>query len=447
MDVNVSDAQLTYKASVTPFQFLLLIIASIFLAEFIIMVGFSVLPSISPWVTVFIDSLLLICLVFPVVYFFSYRPQAISFIKQEHAAREIQASRNKYETLVKASPDCIKLFDINGDLAFVNHDTLHLKCQKNSDNAEKCDYAESIVEEDREKFKNGIKEAVSGKTNIIEIRHVPGFAKEICMEILAPLRDSDGRVIGVFGVSRDVTGYKKLEKTKETLTQMIVHDLNNPLAAAFGNLQLLEMEMGNHLSEEQRKEFRDALEALNAIKNMTADLLDVSLMEENTLKLNKKEINLYEHIKKIINLMNYSAGQEGKVLIPKVLSSLSVLYADEEILQRIISNLVRNALKFTSVNSHIEICVDYKAENKEFVFSVKDNGLGIPKEYSGKIFDKYVRVDNERTKSVPGKGLGLTFCKMAVEAHGGMIWVESEAGKGSTFYFTLPVDVEKGGVL
>ncbi|MDP2830722.1 MAG: HAMP domain-containing sensor histidine kinase [Candidatus Omnitrophota bacterium] len=217
-----------------------------------------------------------------------------------------------------------------------------------------------------------------------------------------------------------------------------MHDLNNPLSAAFGNLQLLEIEMGKHLSEEQRKEFRDALEALNAIKNMTADLLDVSLMEENTLKLNKKEINLTEHIKKIINLMSYSAGQEGKVLIPKVSPMLSTLYADEEILQRIISNLVRNALKFTPVNSHIVVCIDYKAENKEFVFCVKDNGIGIPKEYLGKIFDKYVRVDNERTKSVPGKGLGLAFCKMAVETHGGRIWAESEVDKGSTFYFTLP---------
>jgi len=219
---------------------------------------------------------------------------------------------------------------------------------------------------------------------------------------------------------------------------MVVHDLNNPLTAAFGNLQLLEMEMGNHLSEEQREEFRDALGALNAIKNMTADLLDVSLMEENTLELNKKEINLHEYIKKIIDLMSYSARQEGKTLILKVPPTLPALYADEEILQRIISNLIRNALKFTPVNSRIEVCVDYKAENKEFVFSVKDNGLGIPKEYLGKIFDKYVRVDNERTKAISGKGLGLTFCKMAVEIHGGRIWAESEIDKGSTFYFTLP---------
>jgi len=432
-------SELSFRRSgVKPVHLLLVSILSIFIAESTIMFALAHLSIMSLWMSLFIDSTALILIIFPALYLFLYRPQTRIFIENERLMKKVQEDEAKYETLATASPDCIKLFDMNGELIYLNHPKLHDNCKRNNDGKPCLGYPDSLIEEDRSKFKKAVEEALLGKTSILEIRHQPGFRREVCMEIMTPLKDSAGKIIGVFGVSRDVTEYKKLEKAKEALTQMIVHDLNNPLAAASGNLQLLEMELKDVLSEDQKKEFRDALNSLEEIKVMATNLLDISTLEESKLALKKKNIDLYAHLGKIKNLMQYIASAEGKSIILNLSPGMPAVTADEEILSRIFSNLIRNAIKFAPGNTSIEFGASYKDEGKEFLFSVKDFGVGIPKEYLERIFDKYVRVNSDKTKAVPGKGLGLTFCKMAVEAHGGRIWVESEPDKGSTFYFTLP---------
>ena len=102
----------------------------------------------------------------------------------------------------------------------------------------------------------------------------------------------------------------------------------------------------------------------------------------------------------------------------------------------VIANLINNAIKHSSPKGTVFVKVFFKQDDSNFYIRVRNSGEGIPKQYLDKIFDKFVQVEDEKAKM--GKGLGLTFCKMAVEAHGGKIWVESEAGKGSTFYFTIP---------
>ncbi len=440
MSGNASKQGLSfYSSSAVPLRLLLLSTILIFVSQIIIMLVLSRFSPVSQWLLKFIEFVALSFIVFPVLYLFLYHYQAKSLIENQRIIKENQESEIKYETLVAASPDCIKLFDIEGKLVYLNHSSLHPECKETGDGKKWFGYLESLMDEDQDKFKKAIKDALLGKKSVIEIRHKPGSDREVCMEMMAPLKDAEGKIIGIFGVSRDVTKYKRLEKTKEALTQMIAHDLNNPLTAALGNVQLLELELRDNLPQGQKEGFRRALFGLEEIKAMVNNLLDVSMMEESKLALRKKSVDVYSEAEKIKNLMEYSVGIEGKSLDLKLAAGLPALYADEEILGRIISNLIRNAIKFTPSNTSIEVGVNYNSDKKEFLFSVKDHGVGIPKDYLEKVFDKYVRIDNDRTKAVAGKGLGLTFCKMAVESHGGRIWVESEPGKGSTFYFTMPL--------
>jgi signal transduction histidine kinase len=236
---------------------------------------------------------------------------------------------------------------------------------------------------------------------------------------------------------KEINERKKLEEMKDSLTQMIIHDLNNPLTAVLGYLQLLEAELQPGLTPEQKDDFNLALTSGREIKNMISNLLDVGKMEEGKFTLQRQNIEINSVFKEVLIAMGILARQEKKNITADAGAGVPEIYADKEILRRVISNLIGNALKFTPAGSAIEIAASYTEGSKDVVISVKDHGMGIPQEYLSRVFEKFVQV--ERKGERRGKGLGLTFCKMAVEAHGGKIWVESEVGQGSTFYFTVPV--------
>ncbi len=237
--------------------------------------------------------------------------------------------------------------------------------------------------------------------------------------------------------TEDVTERENLEQMKTSLIQMIVHDLNNPLAGISGNAQLIQLELEKTLSEEQKKYFYWIRYGIQEMQNMISNLLDINKMEEGKFKLRPEEIDLRVLFGEIVNALQVVAQQEAKTLGIEAAPGLAVR-ADREILKRVISNLIGNALKFTPAGSQIKLEARYDKEGRQFILGVKDQGIGIPEEYLSRVFDKFVQVEGTLAVGRTGKGLGLTFCKMAVEAHGGRIWVESEVGKGTIFYFTLP---------
>lgn len=249
----------------------------------------------------------------------------------------------------------------------------------------------------------------------------------------------------LFLYGSDITELKNLEKMKDSLTQMIVHDLNNPLMILYGNLQLLEMDLQDFLSDDQRDKLNVALNKSQEMKDMISDLLDINKMEEGKLKLVRVEIRLRLIINEIVDAMNILAKPEGKKISAKLPPDPPPFTADRDLLKRIIYNLIGNALKFSPPGSEIKITANYKEADKEVLINVEDQGVGIAEEYHSRIFDKFIQVEGGRRLSArSGKGLGLTFCKMAVEAHGGKIWLKSEVGKGTTFYFTIPI--KEGGI-
>ena len=223
---------------------------------------------------------------------------------------------------------------------------------------------------------------------------------------------------------------------KDSLTHMIVHDLNNPLSVISGRLQLLQMEAEGTFSQGQKRNVGEALLATQALKMMIGTLLDINKMEVGRLQLNYENFNLGDIVKEVVDQMNVIAEPDEKILSFDVLADIPAVSADKELIKRVIANLVNNAIKFTPPKGSIQIKVFYDSSNNSFYTTVKDTGSGIPEEYLGRIFDKFVQVESKKVKT--GRGLGLTFCKMAVEAHGGKIWVESEPNKGSIFIFTLP---------
>lgn len=248
--------------------------------------------------------------------------------------------------------------------------------------------------------------------------------------------ETNNKIRNLLEKTRD--SYRKLEqleKIKDSLTHMIVHDLNNPLTAISGELQLLKMEE-REFNAEQKEGLNSAFAATEDLKRMISNLLDINKMEENKLKLNYEKFKLEGFVQEVADQLSVMAQMENKTISLDAARNMPEMSADKELVRRTIANLVNNAIKHSPSGGNVLMKTFFKEEDNNFYIQVKDSGEGIPEEYLNKIFDKFVQVENEKAKM--GHGLGLTFCKMAVEAHGGKIWAESELDKGSTFYFTIP---------
>jgi signal transduction histidine kinase len=235
-----------------------------------------------------------------------------------------------------------------------------------------------------------------------------------------------------------------LETLKNNLAHMIVHDFNNPLMAVSGNLQLLKLSSEN-LNGEQKGEVEQALVSCQYLQRMAKDLLDVNKMEEGKISLHLESLDLGVLTKDAVGQMKVIALWEKKELLCDVAENIPLLSIDKELIERVIINLISNAIKFTREGGQVVVSAGHDPRENNVYVRVRDTGAGIAPEYLERIFDKFMQVETKEAKH--GYGLGLTFCKMAVEAHGGAIKVESEVGKGSTFIFTLPMEVKaiKGG--
>ena len=238
-------------------------------------------------------------------------------------------------------------------------------------------------------------------------------------------------------LDRAYTELRRVEAMRDDLTYMIVHDLRTPLTSLLTGLQSLEL-LGE-LSPDQLEVVWMAVTGGQTLLSIINDLLDIGKMESGTVELKRQEIAPRK-------LLDEAAAQVSALLIEKRLTltkaapdTLPALRADQDKLCRTLVNLLGNAIKFTPKDGAITLTARYDAAEEAVVFSVSDTGEGIPKEAFERIFEKFGQVETRQGGRKMSTGLGLTFCKMAVEAHGGRIWVESEPGKGSSFSFTLPV--------
>lgn len=236
---------------------------------------------------------------------------------------------------------------------------------------------------------------------------------------------------------------KELGSIRDGMTHMIAYDMRSPLSLISTLFQALEKVELKHLSEKNRQLVHSgALSTLRLIQ-MVDSLLDINKLESGHEELNLTDCNLTDMAGMV--LREYAHLRENRRFIFDKQSLPVHVICDSDLITRVIRNLIMNALKFTPKDGTISIEVksienagpkseESDSNKKGARVSVQDTGQGIPSHYLRKVFDKFVQVESREFST----GLGLTFCKLAVEAHGGCIGVESEEGKGSTFWFTLP---------
>jgi two-component system sensor histidine kinase/response regulator len=231
---------------------------------------------------------------------------------------------------------------------------------------------------------------------------------------------------------------REVEKMRDDLMKMIVHDLKTPLTSVLATLEMLIDEDFGALGDQQRTALGDAEAKAEDLLALIGDLLEVSRIEEATMTLDLQPIAPGALLSEVLHEWSIRFQQEHATATVDVSEDAPTFEADKGLLKRVIGNLVQNALTHSA--SAITLQLSARRDGGGVLFTIADNGPGIPPEYHEVIFRKFERVKNPTIPRTRSSGLGLAFCKLVVDAHGGRIWVQSAGeGKGSAFHFSLPM--------
>lgn len=221
---------------------------------------------------------------------------------------------------------------------------------------------------------------------------------------------------------------RETERMRDSLVHMVVHDMRSPLTALRMLLDMMRTAKGAEFEEL----WRSAFDGVKDLAGMADDMLAVSRLEAGMLLPERQRTEIGALVEELRQSLGPICGSVRLEVVP---APETVLWCDAVLVRRVLQNLIINALKF-SPNDAV-VTVSFRQEADGVWVEVTDQGVGIPPENQQRIFEKFVQLDGPKRKS--GTGLGLTFCKLAVEAHGGTIGVHSRLGQGSTFWFRLPV--------
>ncbi len=350
----------------------------------------------------------------------------------------------RYESLFDKSVNPIVVLNMDGHILNANRRACEMLGQ----------YREQLIDADfqavfgveRSVFEEIIKTVQKGQQHRMEMILDPPTSS--LGEALPPTRPIERRTLETYmvkidyggrdaiqWVGHDISERVALEQMRENLTHMIVHDLRNPLGSIMNSIQLVR----TALEEADKtlpalKLLGIALRSGRKLYRLIDSLLDLGRLESGETELQKTLIQPAELLREAVEQVHPMALNKEQQLVKRIAPDLPLVMADGDMILRVLTNLLDNAIKFTPAGGEIVAAVELTDD--EVCFSVQDTGPGIPVEFQNRAFDRFTRLGN--IKGVKGVGLGLAFCKLAVEAHHGRIWLESEVGHGSKFYFTLP---------
>ena len=236
---------------------------------------------------------------------------------------------------------------------------------------------------------------------------------------------------------RDITEEREIEQTREAITETIVHDVRSPMSAIVGALELL----SDSLSDTDNPIIEQALlvaqRSANRVLSLTEELLDIARLQSGRMEIEFENIDLYSLVSELMIEYTALANDNSVIIRNNVPDQIPTIRADQDKLIRIITNLVDNAIKFSPEGGHVIISAE--SETSQFLtIKITDFGTGVPQDYRAKIFERFVQVPGQRSRR-RGTGLGLAFCRLTIDAHGGKIWVDPNPEGGSIFAFNIPI--------
>ena len=376
--------------------------------------------------------------------------RAIKEAEELKARKNAEQELRKLSRAVEQSPNSIIITNTSGIIEYVNPTTQTLSGYTSTELVGENPRIFSSGEHSRAEYVFLWSTISAGKVWKGEF-HNKKKSGELYWEsiIISPILDSTGVITHFLAIKEDITARKLLtqelitakekaeesDRLKSAFLANMSHEIRTPMNAILGFTKLLKKP---NLSYLKQANYIGIIEkGGNRLLNIINDLIDISKIEAGQMKVSISSTDINEQIKYIFTFFKPEVDEKGiqfthSKLLPE---NEATLFTDREKVYSILTNLVKNAIKFTPSGS---IGFGYEKKNEYFQFHVKDTGIGIPKVRQDAIFERFVQADIGDKKVFQGAGLGLSISKAYVEMLGGKIWVESEEGKGSTFYFTLP---------
>ncbi len=404
----------------------------------------------------------------------------IDITDQKNAEVQLKESEEKYRKILNNIKEGYYEVDLRGDFIFFNESLCNI-FEYPKEELRNMNYREYLDYSTKEKVFTQFNEVYKTEKSVknFEYKIKTKNKKKKFIEIsISLMYDSEGTKIGFFGIAKDITQRKRAElleeRFKEQLEEEVVirtkelkraldqqkkyldeilrasqikneflatmsHELRTPLNAIIGFTDLLLEEVYGPLNQEQLQFVNDIKSSAQHQFDMVKDILDISKIEAGETTLNTKIFSLNSIIEQVLSTFKPEYSKKNIKIKLKGLKSKKEITADPLRFKEILYNLLDNAIKFT-LEGKITIIVEEDKEN--WIFKVKDTGIGIPEKYFDIIFKDFKRVNNPYTNSLPGTGLGLSLTKRLVNLHGGNIFFTSKLGVGTTFTFTIPKNIK-----
>lgn len=348
--------------------------------------------------------------------------------------KRIERSEAYFKKLADLVPSKISNALPNGEVTFFNQTWLEF-AGMNFEDLRDFGYHQMMHPDEIQKFQKGLAEAAANcRPYISEMRFKNLEGKYVWhLNIASPVLDESGNISMWIGSTTDIQGLKEEEQRKNDFISMVSHELKTPLTSINTYLQLLLRKAENTEDQFLKQAYTQSLKQVKNMTDMINGFLNVSRLESGKLHIAKINFDLFELIEEI--KIDYKIQYSNHHLVFSVQESITI-NADRLKIIQVINNLVGNAAKYSL--SGTTIYISFERLNQKIRISVKDEGMGIKSENLDKLFERFYRVEQENI--IGGFGIGLFLSAEIIEAHGGKIWAESEFGKGSTFYFELPVE-------
>lgn len=256
---------------------------------------------------------------------------------------------------------------------------------------------------------------------------------------IEPIRSQDDSVEGCVLTLRDITRFKKLNRNQNEFTRIVSHDLRSPLTSMQGFANMLELGLVGELNEKQAHFVEKILSGISQMTALVENIQDAGRYDPETgfYELSRSQCDLKEIVNRIVENHLVPAEKQDLRLSWHVDDNVPIINADMHMLERAVTNLIDNAIKYTPNGGSVDVKV--AEQDDQVIISVSDSGFGISPENQKHLFERHVRIPRQEHKKVKGSGLGLFIVRSVAQRHGGDAWVRSVEGEGSTFYMSIPL--------
>jgi len=358
--------------------------------------------------------------------------QAGTAIRNAQLFESLQAAHRRYRELFEDSIDPILITDRRGQIVEVNRQA-EMIIGRNRDDQRQFNIVD-LHDVDFEKVGEDFQHLSIGEAVTYESSLRTQTGQDIPIQVYTRFIQTENE-LNLQWILRDITERKDLDHLREDLIAMVYHDLRSPLANIVSSLEVLEAMFPPGADETVQSLLGIAARSTDRIQRLTNSLLDINRLEAGQAIGNRQPLDPTEIIREVVETLQPNVDNKNLKLSWESPDDLPEVFADADMLRRVLINLLENAIKFTPAGGKIHISARSASGCVEI--SVGDTGPGIPLADQERIFKKFTRLN---TKDGPrGLGLGLAYCRLAVLGHGGDIWVESRPGKGARFKFTIPI--------